>query len=848
MSLLMDLDILPTLPGSSKSNQSGRKCIPGDKLFATSEGQYRAGNGCYEFHGQIFASLAGYVYVFSKEEEGDSNHVLPTQGSIVTARVESITLKFAKCSIICVGDTLLGHEFNSTLRKEDVRDREKDKVEIYKFVQPGDIILARVLGYGDSQTFLGVFLSIAEEELGAISGRGQNGERLVPLTATVMKSISSEYRENRKVAMVPVNAHSHHFWTPPPPPPRPPPPPANNTSWFTSPEIVPSCSWNTSFSSQNTSNHAPSNSVSTSSSYPPTNSIHFLDSVNQQPFTPSVHYNTIYDNITSNRDRIDLDQKITNYPESVEAIYTSHPKSILTWLAARRIRICANSHPILRRLYLQRPSQGLFTMNWHAKRKNYRKKSNNDDGESDGEYPEMGRNWRCRSLFNARITHEALPSVVVAHKKRMTETEFPIYTNDFYEFDENGGEIESASKPMPSISSSHGYVLLMATHGILMRSPLRRLQMYQKPRNNSLRIVNGKRIYAGMKDCFQFTPEKPVCRAYSVSSSTMVARITSPLMFVPGYCEVNAVKALLPRWRPFCSVETPFGSMCRVQSRHLSSGVMCDIGPHRYYYSTIKEKSKSVDTISHSKSTSCLSEADPSASNKPKWTTQHSAGSMNAGRTRRSAAIRGKNAWSSLLPQKKGSGVSSDVESETVDEPAVKKETPKKTQIPVETVSLYKRTRQQSESQKRARVSGKKPRLSKAEKVNSQAEMSPQSHPVSPTKLPVVVPAAPASPATKKESAPAVVQPKASSPAKLDPLQQQLLPSQCSQTALPHSTAYSMNAGSAAALNKEQLQEIEREVDKHLDGEFDGNDEEEFEQDEGTTNLCSTTLTTRTST
>lgn len=55
---------------------------------------------------------------------------MPIQGSIVTARVDAISLKFAKCSIICVEDALLVHEFNSTLRKEDIKEKEKDKVVI----------------------------------------------------------------------------------------------------------------------------------------------------------------------------------------------------------------------------------------------------------------------------------------------------------------------------------------------------------------------------------------------------------------------------------------------------------------------------------------------------------------------------------------------------------------------------------------------------------------------------------------------------------------------------------------------------------------------------------------------
>jgi exosome complex component CSL4 len=132
----------------------------------------------------------------------EKHHVVPYAGSIVTAKIEAITLKFAKCSVICVEDTMLSHEFNSTLRKEDIRATEKDKVELYKCVQPGDIILARVLGFGDSQTAF--LLSIAESELGVIHATGQNGERMVPDTSELVKTPNGEYREPRKVAQVPV--------------------------------------------------------------------------------------------------------------------------------------------------------------------------------------------------------------------------------------------------------------------------------------------------------------------------------------------------------------------------------------------------------------------------------------------------------------------------------------------------------------------------------------------------------------------------------------------------------------------------------------------------------------------
>ncbi|CAK5071692.1 unnamed protein product [Meloidogyne enterolobii] len=187
-------------------------CIPGDKLFSVSD-NYRAGNGCFEFYGILVASLTGYVNVSIVKDQhsnetklveirrkmDEKSHVIPSQGKIVTAKVELLTQKFAKCTIISVENTMLLSEFNSTLRKEDVREKERDKVELYKSVQPGDIILARVLGYGEAQT--SYLLSIAEDQLGVIIGKGQNGQRLSPdpNDPLMMKALNSDYREMRKM-------------------------------------------------------------------------------------------------------------------------------------------------------------------------------------------------------------------------------------------------------------------------------------------------------------------------------------------------------------------------------------------------------------------------------------------------------------------------------------------------------------------------------------------------------------------------------------------------------------------------------------------------------------------------
>lgn len=62
----MDLSILP----GYFSNQNKKMCIPGEKIYCTKEenGLYKAGNGCYESKGYIYASLLGFVYVFTKTD------------------------------------------------------------------------------------------------------------------------------------------------------------------------------------------------------------------------------------------------------------------------------------------------------------------------------------------------------------------------------------------------------------------------------------------------------------------------------------------------------------------------------------------------------------------------------------------------------------------------------------------------------------------------------------------------------------------------------------------------------------------------------------------------------------
>ena len=42
----------------------------------------------------------------------------------------------------------MSESYRGQIRKEDVRQSEKDRVEMYKCFRPGDIVLARVMSLG----------------------------------------------------------------------------------------------------------------------------------------------------------------------------------------------------------------------------------------------------------------------------------------------------------------------------------------------------------------------------------------------------------------------------------------------------------------------------------------------------------------------------------------------------------------------------------------------------------------------------------------------------------------------------------------------------------------------------
>uniref|UniRef100_A0A8D0E9A1 Exosome complex component CSL4 n=1 Tax=Salvator merianae TaxID=96440 RepID=A0A8D0E9A1_SALMN len=183
-----------------------RYCVPGERLCSLEEGT--PGNGTYTRHGSIFASLAGCL--MKKSENGmlpvisvmrdAESQLLPDVGATVTCKVCSINSRFAKVHILYVGSTPLKSPFRGTIRREDIRATEKDKVEVYKSFRPGDIVLAKVISLGDAQS--NYLLTTAENELGVVVAHSEAGIQMVPISWCEMQCPCTHGKEQRKVARV----------------------------------------------------------------------------------------------------------------------------------------------------------------------------------------------------------------------------------------------------------------------------------------------------------------------------------------------------------------------------------------------------------------------------------------------------------------------------------------------------------------------------------------------------------------------------------------------------------------------------------------------------------------------
>ncbi|XP_072967011.1 uncharacterized protein [Typha angustifolia] len=124
---------------------------------------------------------------------------VPQPGSVVIGRVTKVMAKLASVDIMCVESKAVREKFTGTIRQQDVRATEIDKVDMYQSFRPGDIVRALVLSLGDARAY---YLSTAKNELGVVSAQSIVGGTMVPISWTEMQCPLTGQVELRKVAKV----------------------------------------------------------------------------------------------------------------------------------------------------------------------------------------------------------------------------------------------------------------------------------------------------------------------------------------------------------------------------------------------------------------------------------------------------------------------------------------------------------------------------------------------------------------------------------------------------------------------------------------------------------------------
>ncbi|KAK4385802.1 Exosome complex component CSL4 [Sesamum angolense] len=130
---------------------------PGEVLGKATE--LKAGKGAYASANDrtVYASLTGFRSLTPPPEGSDdprptvevkghkAHGPVPEPGLVVIARVTKVMAKMASADIMCVGPKSVREKFTGTIRQQDVRATEIDKVDMHSSFRPGDIVRALVV-------------------------------------------------------------------------------------------------------------------------------------------------------------------------------------------------------------------------------------------------------------------------------------------------------------------------------------------------------------------------------------------------------------------------------------------------------------------------------------------------------------------------------------------------------------------------------------------------------------------------------------------------------------------------------------------------------------------------------
>lgn len=143
--------------------------VPGQRLAPLA--QHRAGHGTYVRDDAIYASILGTWSVSHGEVRVEragrtvgSAQVLRLNDAVI-CRVAKVTSRQVLVDIVAVRDIALQESFPGTIRLEDVRSHDIDKLVIEDIFSPGMLVKAVVLSFGDTRSY---FLSTAKPGLGVV--------------------------------------------------------------------------------------------------------------------------------------------------------------------------------------------------------------------------------------------------------------------------------------------------------------------------------------------------------------------------------------------------------------------------------------------------------------------------------------------------------------------------------------------------------------------------------------------------------------------------------------------------------------------------------------------------------
>jgi len=171
--------------------------FPGDQLTPpVGRATKQNSRGIYECDGNFYSSLS------TKYSKSCETSLVPKASDRVICQVLRISSKQATVQILSSeSHCFYPLNYRGIIRQQDIRDVDRDKALVYKSFRPGDIVVAEILGVGESNQ--GFLLSTANQTLGVIVAKSiQSGGLMVPIGLDQMQCPVTKFIEPRKCARV----------------------------------------------------------------------------------------------------------------------------------------------------------------------------------------------------------------------------------------------------------------------------------------------------------------------------------------------------------------------------------------------------------------------------------------------------------------------------------------------------------------------------------------------------------------------------------------------------------------------------------------------------------------------